>query len=482
MGARFFAASLVIISSMAAATAISALVFISDVFGEIPVIPGVTPKTTEPEPGKPRNILILGSDVRAGEKSGRSDTTVLLRVDPDADRISLLSIPRDLRVAIPGYGRDKFNAAYSYGGAPLTLEVVKRLTGLPIHHVINVDFTGFADAVNAINCVFIDVDRRYYVPEGSTYSAIDPPIEAGYQKLCGLKALQYVRYRLEDNDLVRAARQQDFVREARQKVEPGKLVLDSGYRFELLEVLTDHTSSDARLKDTGDLIEFTRTFVEARNAVVDEVHFPAELGESYVTVDEAALESALAEFIGAEQAPHASTPRQEPEGPADSDRPRQPDAPELIDAEGAARDQTRRLAEITAGNGKPIVGFPVLFPTRLVPGSAIDDDSRAFPIDGPREYHGYKFVIAMPGSGRGLTTEYYGLSGTDWADPPILENESDTRTIDGREYLLFNDGDRLRMVAWKTEKASYWVSNSLLQTLEEADMLEIAASAHQLDG
>ena len=119
----------------------------------------------------------------------------------------MLSIPRDLKVNIPGHGIDKFNAAYSYGGPKLTLKVVKQLTGITdINHVVNVDFTGFADAVNAIGCVYVDVDHHYYhsnvgLAASEQYAEIDIP--AGYQRMCGYNALQYVRYRHDDNDLVR---------------------------------------------------------------------------------------------------------------------------------------------------------------------------------------------------------------------------------------------------------------------------------------
>jgi anionic cell wall polymer biosynthesis LytR-Cps2A-Psr (LCP) family protein len=112
--------------------------------------------------GEPENILILGSDKRASEPGdpGRSDTTLLLRLDPDRRAIALMSIPRDLKVEIPGYGTDKFNAAFAYGGPKLALRVVKDLTGLPINHVVNVDYLGFVRAVDAIDCVYVDVDRR----------------------------------------------------------------------------------------------------------------------------------------------------------------------------------------------------------------------------------------------------------------------------------------------------------------------------------
>ena len=129
-----------------------------------------------------------------------------------------MSIPRDLKVEIPGYGTGKFNEAYAYGGPKLTLQTVKQLTGLPINHVVNVDFLGFVRAVYAIGCVYVDVDRRYFhsnagLPASEQYAEIN--VQPGYQLLCGKKALQYVRYRHTDTDLVRSARQQDFISAAR---------------------------------------------------------------------------------------------------------------------------------------------------------------------------------------------------------------------------------------------------------------------------
>ena len=101
----------------------------------------------------------------------------------------------------------------------MTLKTVG--TGLQINHVVNVDFLGFAQAVNAIDCVYIDVDRHYYhsnvgLPAELQYDEIN--VQPGYQRLCGEDALDYARYRHTDTDIVRAARQQDFLREARQRV------------------------------------------------------------------------------------------------------------------------------------------------------------------------------------------------------------------------------------------------------------------------
>ena len=139
------------------------------------------------------------------------------------------------------------------------------------------------------------------------------------------------------------------------------------------------------------------------------------------------------------------------------------------------------LAAQKTKSGKPMLDFPIYYPTKLAPGSSLTDDSRAFPIDGPGddEYRGYKFVATLPTEGY---TAYYGVSGTDWKDPPILDNPSEIKTIDGREYLLSWDGGRLRFVGWKTEHGSYWVDNTLLSVLTPGQMFGIAESTRNYTG
>jgi len=167
---RFTLASLLIVSVSATATATSILLYIDSIAKALSHNNKLQRKVkrflSQTQGGEPENILIVGSDKRASEPEdpGRSDTTILLRLDPDRNAIALMSIPRDLKVYIPGYGTEKFNAAYSFGGPKLTLRVVKELTGLPINHVVNVDYLGFVRAVDAIECVYVDVDRRYSTP------------------------------------------------------------------------------------------------------------------------------------------------------------------------------------------------------------------------------------------------------------------------------------------------------------------------------
>ena len=128
------------------------------------------------------------------------------------------------------------------GGPKLTLKTVKQLTGLSINHVINVDFRGFSEAVNAIGCVYIDIDRRYF--NNTARSTPTSTSRRATRSCAASEALDYVRFRHEDTDLVRAARQQDFLRQAKQQIGVGKLIED---RDKLIEDLRQVHDSDIAL-------------------------------------------------------------------------------------------------------------------------------------------------------------------------------------------------------------------------------------------
>ncbi len=175
-------------------------------------------------PGEPVNILLIGSDKRAGKEGvgdpGRSDSLILLRMDGDQGFISMLSFPRDLYVDIPGRGMDKINAAFSVGGPAKTIETIKRLTGQPVNYFVNIDFTGFVTLVDRVGGVYMDVDRTYFhqnvTGDGiDDYEEID--LKPGYQRMNGRDALDYVRYRHTDSDFARIARQQAFLSELKRQ-------------------------------------------------------------------------------------------------------------------------------------------------------------------------------------------------------------------------------------------------------------------------
>jgi LCP family protein required for cell wall assembly len=494
---RFTLGSLLIVAVSAAATATSVLLYIgsiADALSHNDVYKRqLANKLAEVNGGGPENILILGSDKRANlqEEPGRSDTTILLRLDPDRNAIALMSIPRDLKVEIPGFGTEKFNAAYSDGGPKLTLRVVKELTGLQINHVVNVDFLGFVRAVDAIGCVYVDVDRRYYhsnvgLPPSEQYSEIN--VKPGYQLLCGKKALEYVRYRHTDTDIVRSARQQDFLSAARQRVPIQDLLLG---RNELLDIFTKYTTSD--ISDTATMIQVLDLFIESRNAAVKEIHFPAELGPSYVYASEGAIHEAVDKFMGIEA---SSGPR----GTLDEGRhggaghkkhrPKGSSKPKIAKPKPPGSDGLVPAHETGEAQGKAVArkvssGFPVFYPTRLPSGAYYQEDNSYEHIQNPRVYHlrdtdnhrhgAYRMVVEWPLSD-GI--HYFGMQGIQgWQDPPILDNPSVTETIRGREYDIYVDGDRVAAVAWHRGDNSYWVSNDLLNTLTNEQMIGIARSA-----
>lgn len=471
MWKRLLIGAALVIFASASATAVAAFREVDRVVNALRVQPELRlgRDIAKTEPGKPQTIMLLGSDRRpkgnleGAAQDARSDTIILVRLDPKKRATALMSLPRDLKVQIPGHGTDKINAAYEDGGPRLTLKTVKQLTGLRINHVINIDFRSFYAGVNALGCVYADVDRRYF-NNSAEFAYINVP--AGYQRLCGREALQYVRYRHEDNDLVRSARQQDFLRQAKQQVGVGKLIGDRG---KLVKIFGKYTSSDIR--DRAQVLRIIKLAVGSIDQPVREVHFEAKIGASYVTADSRSVKKLARQFLGVEETPG---PRGElqPSGPPRKKRKKGGGSNNLEDATMTGRDQG--LQAVQQGLGKSL---PVLYPTKRLSGSLFAGPPRVYKLKtrSGRSYPSYRMVLK-----RGRVGEYYGVQGTTWQNAPILENPTEKRRIGKRTYELHYDGDRLRLVAWRTNKAVYWVSNTLLQSLSEREMLGIARSCRGL--
>ena len=154
--------------------------------------------------------LVLGSDRRPDGGPGRSDSILLVRVDPGRNRIAELSIPRDLRVTIPGHGDDRINVAYTLGGPELAIKTVRALTGIPINHVVLVDFSGFRDLVDALGGVTVDNPTKII---SNSFDGHPWRFGRGRLHLDGRHALAFARVRENtanpsDNDLTRGLRQQ----------------------------------------------------------------------------------------------------------------------------------------------------------------------------------------------------------------------------------------------------------------------------------
>jgi LCP family protein required for cell wall assembly len=182
----------------------------------------------------PSNTLVLGVDV--GSKSrqgtqGRSDSIVLVRTDPDHHRIALVSIPRDLRVDITRHGEQKINAAYAFGGATLAIKTVERVTGLPINHVVVVDFSTFGEVVDALGGITVNVPKpilsnKFECPRATQAACARWPgwrFRKGEQEMDGHTALIYSRIRENqldpsENDFTRGGRQQAVIQAIADKV------------------------------------------------------------------------------------------------------------------------------------------------------------------------------------------------------------------------------------------------------------------------
>jgi polyisoprenyl-teichoic acid--peptidoglycan teichoic acid transferase len=170
------------------------------------------------------NILVLGADVGSRSRpgaQGRSDSIVLIHTDPDHHKIALLFIPRDLRVDIPLHGAQKINAAFAFGGPTLAIKTVQRLTGLPINHVVVVDFGTFDDVVDALGGITVDVPRpilsnKFECPLKTRADCDRWPgwrFSKGPQTMNGKRALIYSRIRENQLD----PNESDFTRGERQQ-------------------------------------------------------------------------------------------------------------------------------------------------------------------------------------------------------------------------------------------------------------------------
>jgi LCP family protein required for cell wall assembly len=543
-----------------------------------------------PPPSHAAIALVLGYDHRFGEGNApsRSDTIMLLRLDPQTKSISMLSFPRDLETDIhcPGrpIARDKINAAYSDCGSQGTLETVKALTGLPVNYLITVNFHGFKEVVNKLGGVWIDVDRRYLNTHGGScsycYATIN--LQPGYQRLTGGSALDYVRYRHTDSDIYRVARQQQFV-------QAMKAQLNHNFSLtkipSLLRAITRNIEVAPALSGSTVLSYLLFAYhlpgghffqvkidgltgyynLEASNSSV------ASAVDDFVTPDVQASKVATAVALG-KKLPKPKTPKPaattvvalngngvpgaaatagsqlaqdgyrviSPPANATGNAPRQNYDHTIVyyDARvGGARLAATALAKLfepssvspmsptsgirPLGNGAMVVVVvgqtfhgtvaapavdrtPVRQPPRVVGNSAatestlasvrtkvpfrlelptvLEQSSSLDPEEPVRAYAispGKKAVRLIYRLGNGLN-EYWGVEETTWQGAPVLHGRSFRHVLGGRPYDLYYVGSHLHMVVLHQFGATYWVVNTLLDSLSNETMLAIAKGLRPL--
>ncbi|MCF2526873.1 LCP family protein [Yinghuangia soli] len=224
------------------------------------------PAAEQPPRGKGLNFLLVGLDSRNDmpttgrnakgplwqEGMQRSDATMLLHLSADRRSAYIVSVPRDTWVAIPGRGEAKVNAAFSWGGPPLLIDTVQRLTDIRVDHFAAIDWEGFKRLTDALGGVDVEVSED--VPAGEDNRAWT----AGRHHMDGAEALSYVRERkgLPRGDLDRVERQQNFMRAVFEELLSGGKLSDPLGLPGLLDAITDAISVDDRMSnsDLRDLV------------------------------------------------------------------------------------------------------------------------------------------------------------------------------------------------------------------------------------
>lgn len=231
----------------------------------------------------PLNFVLMGSDTRGGER-GRSDVLQLLHIPGDRSGAYLMSIPRDTWVDIPGRGKAKINAAYSYGGAGLTVETMESLLDVRMDHTVIIDFEGFVRVIDALGGV--TVTNKY----PSSSGGFDFP--EGEIELTGESALQYVRERknLPAGDFSRGERQRDVVMAVVKKIASAGTLADPGKFREVVTTLGPNFTVDVGL--TNDVIIDLAMAMGTNATNIRSFQFPvsgtdtSSDGQSIVIVDE----------------------------------------------------------------------------------------------------------------------------------------------------------------------------------------------------
>lgn len=158
------------------------------------------------------SVLLVGADQRQGDTKFNTDSLILASVDPKNQRISLLSIPRDTRVSIPGHPNIKINSVFALEDMETLEGVVSDLTGVPVAGHIATNFDGFKQIIDTLGGITVDVEKDMYYETGDEKDGYIN-LKKGVQRLDGSKALQYARFRHDAlADISRTARQQEVLK------------------------------------------------------------------------------------------------------------------------------------------------------------------------------------------------------------------------------------------------------------------------------
>ena len=388
---------------------------------------------------------------------------MLVRLDPSRGATAVMSIPRDLKVDIPGARRrDKINAAYAIGGPSLTRpdrphaaahpdqpRRQRQLRRLPARG----EPAGLRLRRRRPPTTSTTTTRRGGGPSTTRRSTSSP----GYQKLCGSNALDYVRYRHFDSDLVRAARQQTSCARPRSRSALGRIF---GDRKELLRIFGRYTQTDIRARTRRRSCACSSSRSRPRRTRSARSTSAATSAATYVTISPTQARSATVdEFLSASASngpretaasgPSKSTPTSRRRGAQHLERTAA--RPDRLDASRPRTSsppprRTSRSRPTTRASGCPAA-------------TTVYDAARACTTSSTARTAATARTASS--STTGVQGQYYGVQGTNWKSPPILDNPSDDDAHARAHVRAVHDGNRLALVAWRTPRGAYWVSNTL---------------------
>ena len=243
-------------------------------------------------------------------------------------------------------------------------------------------------------------------------------------------------------------------------------------------IAKQYMQTDKNLRKKSGFLQIAKLAYALRERPVRQIEFPAGFAKGktpdgteidYVTSSQPAIAAAVERFMtggGTE----AKTAKVVPK--------RKKDRGSVKKAALVPATSVMQAARSTLGRKRiQSLGFTLMLPRYLTASGRVPDGKKGIRTYSVRDSDGtlhraYRLVVTH----NQLDGQYYGVQGIAWRSPPILDDPSATRTVKGRKLLLFRSGSRLRLVAWKTDKAAYWVSNTLNQKLTNAEMLALASS------
>ena len=390
------------------------------------------------------NILLLGVDSRPGESIARTDTMIVLSVDPATARASMLSVPRDLWVTIPGYGENRVNQshylgekdAYPGGGPALAMKTLQYNLGVPLHFYMRVDFDGFRRIIDTLGGIEIDVPQAIDDPSYPDMNyGYDPfYIEAGAQHLNGEMALKYARTRATRGaDFDRARRQQQVLLAIRQQA----LAIDVIPKLpELWITMAGTVQTDLQLVDLLELAKLADrvTADDIQTAVIDHVmtvDYVTDTGARVLLPVRERIRPLVEEMFGTPTPIVPATPTPDPAAAA-------------LAREEAAREAQRRAevavalqqegASIVVQNGTTLAG--------LETGAAEYLRQQGFDVMqfGPADRTDYSRTVIVDYTGKAYAIQVlagiFNVSDENIRRSPNLKSDVDVRVIIGADFRM----------------------------------------------